>query len=507
MSSVSVEQTLLQIALDLSASLPEGRHYQRLIDAINQLLPCDASALFILDKEGFLVPKAVSGLSPAVLGRRFSPEVHPRLAAILASQSPVRFDAHSSLPDPFDGLVVDTPHQGIDVHDCMGCSLYIDEELIGAITLDALNPNAFEHIDSVMLETLTALAAATVRNVSLVEALKTANQKQQSVNALLIEQARHKEGELIGRSPQMQQLRHNISLVAESDFAVLISGETGTGKELVAHAVHAASRRQQKPMVYVNCAALPESIAESELFGHVKGAFTGAQSARAGKFELADGGTLFLDEIGELPTLLQAKLLRVIQQGEIQRVGADKNLYVNVRIIAATNRDLQTEVAEGRFRADLYHRLNVFPIHIPPLREREGDIPLLSGYLLEKVRNQFHVPQLHIHPRCLHQLEAAHWPGNVRELEHTLMRAALQTIQRAESVISEADFGLVPIAAKPVDGIQSDLPLRQAMDQFQRTYIAQALEQSGGVWAQAAKRLEMDRGNLYRLGKKLGLMT
>ena len=162
--------------------------------------------------------------------------------------------------------------------------------------------------------------------------------------------------------------------MAQSNYAVLISGETGTGKEVVAHQIHAQSLRNQQPMVYVNCAALPESLAESELFGHVKGAFTGANNQRAGKFELADGGTIFLDEIGELPLSLQAKLLRVLQQGEVQRVGADKNLQVDVRLIAATNRDLEQEVAEGRFRSDLFHRLKVFPIHVPPLREREGDI-------------------------------------------------------------------------------------------------------------------------------------
>ncbi len=187
---------------------------------------------------------------------------------------------------------------------------------------------------------------------------------------------------------------------------MLITGETGTGKELVAHSVHAQSLRSDKPMIYVNCAALPEGLAESELFGHVKGAFTGANSHRAGKFELADGGTIFLDEVGELPLVLQAKLLRVIQQGELQRVGSDQHLLVNVRIVAATNRQLEKEVEAGTFRADLFHRLNVFPIHVPPLRAREGDIPVLAGYLLEKVRQHFNAPNLHVHPKVLAQLES-----------------------------------------------------------------------------------------------------
>jgi anaerobic nitric oxide reductase transcription regulator len=234
---------------------------------------------------------------------------------------------------------------------------------------------------------------------------------------------------LIGISPQIERLRNNIKMVAHSNYAVLISDEMGSGKELVAHSVHEQSSRSDQAMIYVNCAALPESLAESELFGHVKGAFTGANNHRAGKFELADNGTIFLDEIGELPLLIQAKLLRVIQQGEVQRVGSDKNVMVNVRIIAATNRNLEQEVEAGRFRADLFHRLNVFPINVPPLRDRDGDISVLAGYLLDKVRTQFNVPNLHIHPRTLTHLENSPWLGNVRELEHTLMRAGLRAIQ------------------------------------------------------------------------------
>jgi anaerobic nitric oxide reductase transcription regulator len=265
-------------------------------------------------------------------------------------------------------------------------------------------------------------------------------------------------------------------------------------------------------MVYINCAALPESLAESELFGHVKGAFTGANSNRAGKFEMADGGTLFLDEIGELPLPLQAKLLRVIQQGEVQRVGADKNLLVDVRIIVATNRNLEQEVADGRFRADLYHRLNVFPIFIPPLREREGDIPVLAGHILDRVRSQFNIHNLHIQPACLSRLETLSWPGNVRELEHTLMRAGLRVIQQGEAVIRAAHLGIDELAAVAADSTESVLPpgpvaLREQVESFEKRLIEHALEQCDGVWAQAAKFLQMDRGNLYRMGKKLGVKS
>lgn len=512
----SLDQAMLQIALDLNLNLPSGHHYQRLMQSLQSVLPCDASALLILDEEGLLSGAAVNGLSEEVLGQRFDPKHHPRLQAILASREPVRFPATSSLPDPFDGLLKDDPNRSIDVHDCMGCSLYVEDQLVGLITIDAMQVGAFKRIDDITVATFAALAAATIRNVNQVEALKKSHQQQQNMNQVLIQEARNKGGQLVGISPEMQSLRNNINMVAYSDYAVLISGETGTGKELVAHAVHSQSSRATKPMIYVNCAALPESLAESELFGHIKGAFTGATSSRAGKFELADGGTIFLDEIGELPLLMQAKLLRVIQQGEVQRVGADKNLMINVRIIAATNRELTEEVSAGRFRSDLYHRLNVFPINVPPLRHRQGDIAVLSGHILDRVRSQFNVAKLQLHPQALTALNHYSWPGNVRELEHTLMRAGLRAIQAQQSLILQQHLS-DEISQTYSYSPQSDtntamnvLPatsfeLRSAVEEYQTKLISHALQQSNFVWAQAAEFLQMDRGNLYKMGKKLGI--
>lgn len=506
--SKPIEQVLLDISLNLSSSRSHEQQYQNLINGVTDVFPCDASCLFIFDEEGLLTPVALKGLADSVLARRYAPQAHPRLEAIIESRTPIRFDAHCPLPDPFDGTLL-TQAQNIDVHDCMGCGLYIEEQLVGALTMDALTVGAFDDIDLVTLETFAALTAATLRNISQLKALKAQNQKQQNVTQTLIQQARSHQNDMIGRSPQIEQLRNNIAIVAPSDYAVLITGETGTGKELVAHAVHAQSQRSNKPMIYVNCAALPESLAESELFGHVKGAFTGASSARAGKFELADEGTIFLDEVGELSLSLQAKLLRVIQQGELQRVGSDQNLWVNVRIIAATNRQLEQEVAEGNFRADLFHRLNVFPIHVPPLRDRVNDIPLLAGYLLEKVRLQFNAPNLHSSPKVLKQLALAPWYGNVRELEHTLTRAALHAIQQGENTIMlhHFDASLAQNAPQKTANLlpSTSEPMRSLVQQYQKTLIEHALHKHHGVWAQAATFLQMDRGNLYRLGKKLGL--
>ncbi|MCD9462024.1 nitric oxide reductase transcription regulator [Photobacterium phosphoreum] len=503
-----LNNVLLNIALNLSANLASDQHYQHLIDGIDQVFPCDASALFVLDKQGLLIPVAVKGLSPAVLGRRFFPQAHPRLQAIMASKHPVRFDADYALPDPFDGILLNED-QAIDIHDCLGCSLYVEGQLVGVLTLDSLTVGAFDHIETVAIETFAALAAATLRNIAQFNALKDQNKKQKSLTNTLIQQARSQQGEMVGISQAMQRLRTNIATVAKSDYAVLISGETGTGKELVAHALHAQSARADTPMIYINCAALPEGLAESELFGHVKGAFTGANSHRAGKFELADGGTLFLDEIGELPLLLQAKLLRVIQQGELQRVGSDQHLHVNVRIIAATNRQLETEVELGRFRADLYHRLNVFPIFVPSLRERCDDIPVLAGYLLEKVRHQFNLPNLHIHPKVLHMLEAKPWPGNIRELEHTLTRAALRAIQDEQKTITHHYFDLPPTNdvknISPLFFPEQSQPMRQLVEDYQKQLIEHTLEKTNKNWSKSAEFLQMDRGNLYRMGKKLGI--
>ena len=504
----NMNKVLLDIALNLSSNLTSEKQYQHLIDGIDQVFPCDASALFILDENGFLTPVAVKGLTSSVLGRRFFPKAHPRLEAIMQSKQPVRFDANCELPDPFSGILLSEEAE-LDVHDCLGCSLYVEGQLVGVLTLDSLIVGAFDTIDPITIETFAALAAATLRNIGQIKALKAQNKKQKHVTETLIQQARSKEGEMVGVSPQIHQLRNNIATVAQSDYAVLITGETGVGKELVAHSVHAQSHRSDKPMIYVNCAALPEGLAESELFGHVKGAFTGANSSRAGKFEFADGGTIFLDELGELPLLLQAKLLRVIQQGELQRVGSDKHLLVNVRIIAATNRNLEHEVEQGQFRADLYHRLNVFPIAVPPLRKREGDIPVLAGYLLEKVRNQFNIPNLHLHPKALNRLETQNWPGNVRELEHTLTRAALRAIQEQKHIINLHHFELNnhSLSVKNTSKYfpQHSVGMRALVEEYQKALINHALDKSDRTWAKAADFLQMDRGNLYRMGKKFDI--
>ncbi|MBO2012120.1 sigma 54-interacting transcriptional regulator [Hymenobacter negativus] len=260
--------------------------------------------------------------------------------------------------------------------------------------------------------------------------------------------------EIIGASPTLLHVFKSIGQVAPTDYSVLVMGETGTGKELIARAVHNRSGRKGKALIKVNCAALPPNLIESELFGHEKGSFTGAFEKRIGKFELAHGGTIFLDEIGELPLELQPKLLRVLQEKEIERIGGRGPIPCNVRIIAATNRRLQEEVEAGRFRADLYYRLNVFPIQLPPLRDRREDLPLLTAHFLQKIAKNLGKQLTGISETSLQQMQAYHWPGNIRELEHLLERAAIMattpTVSLAEPLLAPPPAETTPIlVAKP----------------------------------------------------------
>src|SRR5439155_2072722 len=232
-------------------------------------------------------------------------------------------------------------------------------------------------------------------------------------------------GELIGRGPALEAVARQIDLVAPTDAAVLITGESGTGKELVAREVHRRSRRSQQPLIRVNCASVPRELYESEFFGHAKGAFTGAIKDRAGRFEAADGGTLLLDEVGEIPPELQSKLLRVLQEKQYERVGEERTRTINVRILAVSNRDLKAEVAAGRFRQDLYYRLNVFAIEVPPLRQHKDDIPLLAAHFLAQTARRLKVPLPKLTQAHLARLHSYDWPGNVREMQNLIERALI----------------------------------------------------------------------------------
>ncbi|MCA9666661.1 MAG: sigma 54-interacting transcriptional regulator [Myxococcales bacterium] len=330
---------------------------------------------------------------------------------------------------------------------------------------------------------------------------------------------------IVGESPVLRMALAQVEAVAKTEATVLIQGESGAGKELFARAIHDRSARRDKPLVRVNCASVPKELFESEFFGHVKGAFTGAHRSREGRFQLADGGTIFLDEIGEVPLELQSKLLRVLQEHELERVGDDRTRKVDVRVVAATNRDLLAEVAHGNFREDLYYRLGVFPLRAPPLRERGDDVLLLAEHFLERAAAKLHVPRASLSPAARALMQAYRWPGNVRELQNVMERASI--LARGGAVQPEM-LGLpgssvrLEIAAPPpaaparapraADSPRTNAPraasspsARRRAASLDRAAIEEALARADGVVLRAAEALGISRQALYRRMDKLGL--
>jgi len=322
---------------------------------------------------------------------------------------------------------------------------------------------------------------------------------------------------LVGESAPMKQIYEMIARVADSPSTVLITGESGTGKELIAKALHRGSSRRDRPLIKVNCAAIPKDLVESELFGYERGAFTGAVSSKPGRFELADGGTLFLDEIGEVPVEMQVKLLRALQESEFERVGGIKTLRVDVRLIAATNRDLKALIADGRFREDLYYRLAVVPIALPPLRDRKEDIPLLVRHFVEKYNQRLGKRVEGVDADAVALLQSYPWPGNIRELENLMERSVLfadgpiihagalpDSLRETSPASPVAPVGALGAIAAPSGASMKEI-VRQAQAELEKELIARALEETGGNVTRAAKRLQISRKSLQVKMKELGL--
>lgn len=523
----------IQVALDITSGISEQDRFERLLATIRSMLKCDASALLLFDQQHF-TPLAINGLADEVLGRRFDITQHPRFEAIARAGDIVRFPSDSELADPYDGLIPNHT-DNLEVHACIGLPLIQEDRLIGAVTIDAFDPTQFDKFADNDLRLISALAANSLNTALLMEQLE----KNATVSNTSKRHTPNKNqgDEIIGQSAAIVEMKSHIEAVANTDLSVLIMGETGVGKELVAHAIYAQSQRADEAFVYLNCAALPESVAESELFGHIKGAFTGAISNRKGKFEMADKGTLFLDEIGELSLALQAKLLRALQYGDIQRVGDDSNIKVDVRIIAATNRVMHEEVKEGRFRADLYHRLSVFPIFVPPLRERGKDIVLLAGFFAERCQHKLNVASITFSAETLSLLQRQSWLGNVREFEHAINRAAVLAKGEStdahlmlqphhfqlsltmtsggshHSMVTGSNTNLYSSNLHNADSkimqdhidIPKDLDMKTAMDRFQTQLIQQRYIENDKNLSATATQLGVNPGNLHRLMKRLGL--
>ncbi|WFF82635.1 sigma-54-dependent transcriptional regulator [Delftia tsuruhatensis] len=385
-----------------------------------------------------------------------------------------------------DGLAFLRKARGLSRAPCIMLTAYAS----GGNTIEAMRLGAFDH--------LTKPIARTALVEALDRALQGAGPAQDSGDGQAGQPQMHDDGELVSGSEAMRQVFKRIGLAADSDATVLVLGETGTGKELVARALHRNSARAERPFVAVNCAAIPADLMESELFGHVKGAFTGAVSDRAGRFREAQGGTLFLDEVGDMPLPTQAKILRALQEREITPVGASRALPVNVRIIAATHRDLPDAVRQGRFREDLWYRLQVVPVHLPPLRERLGDVLLLAEHFL---RQGGGASPKRLGSDAARLLLAHDWPGNVRELRNAMERAALLC---PGPVIGPEHIGLQPAAANG-PAIDWNGPLAPAVAQLEREMVTRALAATMGNRAEAARRLGLSRQQLYRKLAEFGL--
>lgn len=379
-------------------------------------------------------------------------------------------------------------------------------ETLGVLGLFTRTPLDEEWVT--WLRVITDHAAGAIVNARAFEEIERLRERLELENTYLKEEVLEAKafGEIVGVSPALQKIQRQIELVAGTDASVLIQGESGTGKELVAREIHQRSARADEPLITVNCASIPRELYESEFFGHVKGAFTGAVRDRGGRFEAADGGTILLDEVGEIPLDLQAKLLRVLQEGEYERIGDERTRRVDVRVVAATNRDLRQEVERGRFRSDLYYRLNVFPIDVPPLRERKEDIGVLAAHFLREAGVRVGAEESSLTAANVRALEAYHWPGNARELRNVIERA----------VITAGDGRLrfeplLTLQARPRPRPRADeaeVFSDEEMLRFQRTNIERALEQTGGkVYGEAgaAHLLGIKPTTLASRMKKLGI--
>ena len=402
-----------------------------------------------------------------------------------------------------DAVFLDVKMQGMDGLEVLGRIREKDPHALvlmisghGTIdtAVDATRRGAFDFLEK-PLDTDRLLV--TLRNALRVRGLSDSVERLKSE----IEQ-RHK---IVGSSFQIRRVVERIERVAPTDARVLITGENGTGKELVARAIHTLSARADTRFVEINCAAIPAELIESELFGHIKGSFTGAVADRAGKFEQADGGTLFMDEVGDMSMAAQSKVLRALEEGVVTRVGGSKAVRVDVRVIAATNKKLPAEIDAGRFREDLFYRLNVVPIQVPPLRERREDIPMLVQHFVERMTTE-RMPSKHITPEAMLRLEGMEWPGNVRELRNTVERLLILT---AGDTIRTEDVDLLVGGPVGGSGLGGELLAAETFGQFkeaaERAFILQKLRENDWNVSETARKIDMPRSNLYKKIERFGL--
>jgi transcriptional regulator with GAF, ATPase, and Fis domain len=508
-------QALLEINQSSTRHLRRPDLFNELARSVKPLLPCE--------RFGIEVPTGPESLRVHVLALD-QPARGPMIEEFPSAGTACRWaqehrqryvaDAREALREPFPMTHLVMEREGME--SLCALPLLREEKSFGALFFMSTRRGAYREIPTLLIDRVASAVAVAVDHCFAYEELAQLRDRLRAENTYLLEeiQEEHNFAEIVGRSAALSKVLALVDTVAQTPSTVLILGETGTGKELVARAIHDRSPRRDHPLVKVNCSAISAGLVESELFGHVRGAFTGATSARMGRFEVADGGTIFLDEIGDLPLDTQVKLLRVLQEREIEPVGSSRTRKVDVRVIAATNRNLEQEVSAGRFRSDLYFRLNVVPIVMPPLRERDGDVVLLAEFFADRFAREFGKRLERIAPEALERLRAYPWPGNVRELSNVIERAVVLArsaqLEIAPELLSAAAYApaeparIAAPASEPAPTRAEPISLEEA----ERRHILETLDRTAWVIEGergAAAALGLSGSTLRSRMKKLGL--
>ncbi len=504
-------RTLLEINNAVISSLTQETLFHAIARALRRVVTFDRTAMFLHDVQRDVLRLFV--LESSLRSSYFTvglemPSSDSHVGHVLKTQ---RFLLRRDLATERQYPMEDRAFED-GVRSYVIVPLVVRGAAIGVLAVASVNSRQYSESDAAFLAEAAGQIALAVENMKAYEEIAALKARLEHENVYLQEEIHHEHNfvEMVGQSPALLAVLRQVDRVAPTDSTVLVSGETGTGKELIARAIHDRSARRRRPLVKVNCSAISAGLVESELFGHVKGAFTGALERRIGRFELADGGTIFLDEVGELPLETQVKLLRVLQEREFEPVGSSRPVRVDVRVIAATNRDLTAAVGDGRFRSDLFYRLNVFPLEAPPLRERSADIPQLVTFFVSRFAKKFGKKVDAVSRETMERLARYAWPGNVRELQNVIERAVVLS----EGPTLELGPGLLPVSgadARPVRATSPAAPssgLDTLLQEVERNEILAALEQAGGVVEGprgAAKLLRPHPNTLRSRMEKLGI--
>jgi Nif-specific regulatory protein len=481
-----------EISTWVSSVLELDQLLELIIDTATDMMQAKASSLMLLDhKTGKLFFKVATGEKKEEV-RKYEIDLGQGIAGYVAEKGePLLIPDVNQDPRWYKQI---SESIGFQTQSIACVPMKVNGDVVGVVEIiDKSDGSPIGSEDMKVLSVFADMAAMAISNAQKIDRVKRENQD-------LREELDHKY-QIIGESEALKKVLSDAFKVANSRSSTLILGESGTGKELLARLIHSAGPRKYQPMIVLNCAAFTETLLESELFGHEKGAFTGAVSRKSGKFELADGGTLFLDEIGEMSPSMQAKLLRVLEEGVCYRVGGNTPIAFDVRVISATNKDIEKEVAEGTFREDLYYRLNVVQIHVPPLRERREDLPLLIHYYLDVFKQERALPHLNISDAAMEKMLEYDWPGNVRELKNALERAVV--MGNGTQILPED----LPISGtrSTSSSMQVGMTLKEALDAFKKEFIQLNLKHTGGNRSRAAKILDIQRTYLSRLISQYGL--